>query len=118
VVSGAAVQVGQEAPQEVRSFEHLRWLLTQAALEKQDARISWQRAPATGCKRRTCPCPHCRAPCLMPVWALRSVQAPWTPAQVERVMDAGAAAAAGLQPGDVVRRLSACRWWMASSCAS
>jgi regulator of sigma E protease len=43
-----AVQVGQEAPQEVRSFEHLRWALTQAALEKQDARITWQRAPGDG----------------------------------------------------------------------
>ena len=99
-----AVQVEQNAPQDVRSFEHLRWLLTQAALEKQDARISWQRAPnddgvhTTELLLSKLPSTALDAN----LGAAIGVQAPWTPAVVERVMEGGAAAAGGLQAGDVV----------------
>ncbi|WP_291585958.1 RIP metalloprotease RseP [Comamonas sp. UBA7528] len=98
-----AVQVGQEAAQDVRSFEHLRWALTQAALEKQDARITWQRALGEGVQTTELPLSTLPGTALdASLGAAIGVQVPWTPAQVERVMDAGAAAAAGLQPGDVV----------------
>ena len=99
-----AVQVEQNAPHDVRSFEHLRWLLTQAALEKQDARISWQRAPnddgvhTTELLLSKLPSTALDAN----LGAAIGVQAPWTPAVVERVMEGGAAAAGGLQAGDVV----------------
>ena len=98
-----AVQVEQDAPQDVGSFEHLRWALTQAALEKQDVRISWQRAANDGVHTTELPLSKLPATALdANLGAAIGVQAPWTPALVERVMDAGAAAAAGLQAGDVV----------------
>ncbi|MEG0052381.1 MAG: RIP metalloprotease RseP [Comamonas sp.] len=98
-----AVQVEQDAPQDVRSFEHLRWALTQAALEKQDVRISWQRAPNDGVHTTELPLSKLPSTALdASLGAAIGVQVPWTPALVERVMDAGAAAAAGLQAGDVV----------------
>lgn len=98
-----AVQVAQDAPQDVRSFEHLRWVLTQAALEKQDVHISWQRAAGEAVHTTELPLSKLPSSALdANLGAAIGVQAPWTPAVVERVMEGGAAAAAGVQAGDVV----------------
>jgi len=98
-----ALRVAQGAPESVRSFEHLRWALTRAALEKRDVTLWWQRG-AQGVSQEV----------LLPLSGLSSqsldaslgahigIQAPWSAAVVERVMDGGPAASAGLQAGDVV----------------
>lgn len=98
-----AIEIEGGGPQAVRSFEHLRWTLTQAALEKHDATITWHRPPHLNPQTTTLRLSQLPATALdANVGHAMGVQMPWTAALVERVLDGGAAAAAGLKPGDVV----------------
>lgn len=93
-----------EQPAEVRSFEDLRWHLTQAALSSEDVTL-WV-SPREGAGAR---------PVLLPLSGLDvreadaslfqriGITAPWSAPVVGEIMEGGAAAAAGLLAGDVVR---------------
>lgn len=100
-----AVQVAEDDVVAVQSFEALRWSLTRAALDKQDVQITWQQGDAPLQHMTLLPLSQLPDDALdgdLP--AAIGVQLPWTPPVVERVMQDGAAAAAGLQAGDVVRK--------------
>lgn len=100
------VQVEGGEPATVRSFEDLRWRLTQAALERQDTTL-WIAREAGGSTR----------PVTLALSGLNvteadaslfkriGIEAPWSRPEVGEVMPDGAAAAAGLQAGDVVQRI-------------
>ena len=93
-----------DSPAEVGSFENLRWHLTQAALSNEDVTL-WV-SPREGATAR---------PVLLALSELDvreadaslfqriGITAPWSAPVVGEVMEGGAAAAAGLQTGDVVR---------------
>ena len=99
-----SVQVGQGAAVEIESFEALRWQLTQAALNGQDAQLTWVRQ---GNNARL-------AQGVMPLSTLEQssmdqaalkrigIDAPWTPAVLGELVPQMPAHAAGLQAGDVV----------------
>lgn len=99
-----SVQVGQGAAVEIESFEALRWQLTQAALNGQDAQLTWVRQ---GNNARL-------AQGVMPLSTLEQssmdqaalkrigIDAPWTPAVLGDLVPQMSAHAAGLQAGDVV----------------
>lgn len=99
-----ATSDGQAA--EVGSFEDLRWQLTQAALSNEDVTL-WV-SPREGAGAR---------PVRLPLSELDvreadasmfqriGITAPWSAPLVGEVMEGGAAAAAGLRTGDVVRRV-------------
>lgn len=90
--------------EEVQSFEELRWHLTQAALSSEDVTL-WI-SPREGAGAR---------PVVLPLSQLDvreadaslfqriGITAPWSAPVVGEVMEGGAAAAAGLQAGDLVR---------------
>ena len=101
----AAVQAADDAEAEpVRSFDELRWKLTQAALQRRDLTL-WLGAPDDPAPRRV----------TLPLAALqaRDVDAalleriglvvPWSAPVIGEVRPDGAAAAAGLRTGDHVR---------------
>ena len=102
------VQAGAEgeAAADVRSFEDLRWHLTQAALDQQDLTL-WVAQGEGGSTRAV----------TLPLSGLDvreadaglfrdiGITAPWTAPLVGEVMPDGAAAAAGLQNGDRVIRI-------------
>ncbi|WP_198971589.1 RIP metalloprotease RseP [Xylophilus sp. ASV27] len=96
-----------DTPREVASFEDLRWMLTRAALDGHDLQLVTTRAEGPGAERSI-------------VLELSRLQArdanlqmfrdigivgPWTPPVLGEVKPEGAAAAAGLLQGDVVRRI-------------
>jgi regulator of sigma E protease len=95
--------------QEVRSFETLHWLLTRGALDNRDVRIDYlpPGAPANAAPQSV----------LLPLAALdvRDADAsllrtvglvgPWTRPVLGNVVEGGAAQAAGLREGDLVRRV-------------
>ncbi len=100
------VAEGEEAPEAVQSFDQLRWHLTQAALSAQDLTL-WvgdtETAPA-----RPVRLPLAELGVRDPDAALFQrigLLAPWSAPEIGEVMPGGAAEAAGLQPGDVVRRV-------------
>jgi regulator of sigma E protease len=100
-----AVQVGKGDEVAVRSFEQLRWALTQAALEKQDARITWVLVGTAAQHSTLLPLSQLSNNALDGnLGAVIGVEMPWAPPVVERVLPEGAAASAGLQPGDTVRQ--------------
>ena len=97
------VQVEEQAPEVVRSFEHLRWALTQAALEKRDVTLAWQSAASTSEQSTRLPLSQLSPEALdAQLGSAIGVQAPWTAPLVERVMQGSVAATAGLQAGDRV----------------
>jgi regulator of sigma E protease len=95
-----------DSADEVGSFEDLRWHLTQAALSSEDVTL-WV-SPREGAGAR---------PVLLPLSELDvreadaslfqriGITAPWSAPVVGEVMEGGAAEAAGLHTGDVVRRV-------------
>ncbi len=99
-------QAGEE-PVEVGSFEDLRWRLTQAALSSEDVTL-WVAREEGGSTRAV--------PLALSSLDVREadaslfqrigITAPWTAPVVGEVMAGGAAAAAGLKAGDVVRRVN------------
>ena len=96
--------VGTEAPAAVRSFDELRWQLTQAALDGQDMQL-WVSEGEGGTPR----------PVLLPLSGLAQREAdaamfqqigivsPWSAPVMGELLPDGAAQAAGLRAGDVVR---------------
>ena len=98
------VAVGDETPAPIRSFDELRWQLTQAALDGQDLRLWVSEREASPSR-----------PGLLPLSALAQreadaamfqqigIVAPWSAPVMGEVMPDGAAAAAGLRAGDTVR---------------
>lgn len=95
-----------EEPEEVRSFEDLRWRLTQGALDGRDVQLLL--GDASGAPTRTV---------LLPLSRLEAAEAdaglfrrigivgPWTEPVMGEVMAASAAEKAGLQSGDLVLRI-------------
>jgi len=93
-------------PTDAGSFESLRWQLTQAALSSEDVTLWVSSRPGAAAR-----------PVLLPLSELDvsevdaslfqriGITAPWSAPVVGEVMDGGAAAAAGLKTGDVVRRV-------------
>lgn len=100
-----AVQVGEDEAVAVQSFEQVRWSLTQAALEKQDVRLTWQLADASAQHTTLLPLSQLPRDALDGnLAAAIGVQLPWSPPVVVRVMENSVAAAAGLQADDMVRQ--------------
>jgi len=97
---------GSDEPRPVLSFEDLRWQLTQAALSGEDLTL-WVAAREGGDTR----------PVALPLSGMDvreadaslfqriGIAAPYSAPRVGQVIDGGAAAAAGLREGDLVRRI-------------
>ena len=102
----AGLSLGSAGQQPVRSFEDLRWQLTRAALDGQDATL-WVGHPDQGATRAV----------VLPLSGLDvkeadaalyrriGIVAPWTEPLIGELMPEGAAARAGLQTGDRVLAL-------------
>ncbi len=103
-VESAALGSGE--PEPVRSFEDLRWILTQGALHQQDVRLSVSR-PTAGR----------HADVLLALSSLQASDAnaelfekigilgPFTQPVIGQVIEGGAAQRSGLREGDVVRQM-------------
>ncbi len=97
-----------ESLQDVRSFEDLRWLLTQGALNGRDVRISIGGPDAAAAASREL---------LLPLGQLQAADAdaqlfrrigiigPWTQPVIGELMAGSAAEKSGLRSGDLVRRI-------------
>jgi regulator of sigma E protease len=97
-----------EALQDVRSFEDLRWRLTRAALSGRDLRLLVTDSAADSAPARSV---------LLPLGQLNAADAdaqlfrrigilgPWTQAVIGELMPGGAAEKSGLRRGDVVLRI-------------
>lgn len=91
-------------PEEIESFEHLRWMLAQAALKEQDVHLTVAMQDAE----------LVRSEVVLPLSRLGGADAgnqlmqqigllaPWTSPSVGKILPGGAAEAAGLAPGDLV----------------
>jgi len=103
-----AVQVGQAAPEPVDSFEALRWQLTQAALNGEDALLSWTWPTGAPAAKQSLIATSSLAGVDLSQVALKKIgiEVPWAPAVLGELMADMPAAAAGLQAGDVVRRVN------------
>ncbi|MDM7456689.1 MAG: site-2 protease family protein, partial [Tepidimonas sp.] len=96
----SAAATADQAPQPVRSFEELRWWLTQAAMDRQDLRLWLGDGPQAAGRAVTL---------ALSTLDVRDVDArlferigivaPWSAPQLGEVMPDGAAAAAGLRAG-------------------
>ena len=104
LVTRAAVE--GEALKPVQSFEDFRWLLTQAALNSQNVQLELQPASKTSLQELRLPLSGMAASEVdAQMFRKIGIVGPWTPPVIGEVMPDGAAAAAGLRPGDVVRRI-------------
>jgi regulator of sigma E protease len=104
-VEGAALEGDSIEP--LRSFEELRWLLTRAALDGRDLRLTLAKEGSGGRREVLLPLSHLNtrdadAQLLRKV----GIVAPWSPPVLGEVMSGGAAQRAGLQKGDVVLRVA------------
>ncbi|MEH3086764.1 MAG: RIP metalloprotease RseP [Xylophilus ampelinus] len=97
--------------QDVRSFEGLHWLLTRGALDNRDVRIEYlpPGAPADAAPREVVLPLHAIDVREADASLLRTVGlvGPWTRPVIGGLVEGGAAQAAGLREGDVVRRIGA-----------
>ncbi|MEO9102555.1 MAG: RIP metalloprotease RseP [Burkholderiaceae bacterium] len=96
---------GSDELEPVRSFEDLRWLLTQSALDGQDARLELQPAAAQGRGVREVQLPLSELDASNADAALFrkiGIAAPLTQPVLGEVVEGGAAARAGLRKGDRV----------------
>ncbi|MFC7434445.1 RIP metalloprotease RseP [Hydrogenophaga bisanensis] len=101
------ISAGEGVDVEVRSFEDLRWRLTQAALDGEDIVLSLGR-PEQGVPRQV------RLPLSgldvkeadATMYQRIGIVAPWSAPEIGQVMADGAASRAGLQPGDIVRQVN------------
>ena len=100
-----------EALQPVQSFEDFRWLLTQAALNGQNVQLELQATAAasqTALQELRLPLGGMAASEVdAQLFRKIGIVGPWTPPVIGEVMPDGAAAAAGLRPGDTVRLIGA-----------
>lgn len=95
-----------QAPAPVRSFDDLRWLLAQGALDKKDVRL--ELAPASPQQSREIVLPLSQSVAQdvdAQLFRRIGIVAPLTEPVLGEVMPDGAAATAGLQQGDVVRKV-------------
>ena len=103
--------VEDEALQPVQSREDFRWLLTQAALNGQNVQLELQASAASGqtaLQELRLPLGGMAASEVdAQLFRKIGIVGPWTPPVIGEVMPDGAAAAAGLRPGDTVRRIGA-----------
>ncbi|MCD6667197.1 MAG: RIP metalloprotease RseP [Hydrogenophaga sp.] len=101
------ISAGEGDDVDVRSFEDLRWRLTQAALDGEDIVLSLGR-PEQGVPRQV------RLPLSgldvkeadATMYQRIGIVAPWSAPEIGQVMADGAASRAGLQPGDIVRQVN------------
>lgn len=96
-----------DAPVAVQSFEDFRWWLTRAALEKKSLALDYQAADASGQRSvqlsfDQLDVSHADAAMFRAIGFI----SPYTPARIGEVIPGGAAAAAGLQPGDEVLQVN------------
>ena len=100
--------IGSEESSPVESFDGLRWLLTRAALSRQDATLTISREE-NGAPHKTVTLALSELEAAQADGALfRSIGlvAPWTKPVVGDVLPDGAAQQAGLQAGDVIRTVN------------
>lgn len=91
---------------EVRSFEDLRWRLTQAALSGQDIRLLVARSESGPGRELLLPLSQIDVKeADAQLFQNIGIVAPWTEPVMGEVMEGGAAAAAGLKAGDRVLRV-------------
>ncbi|MCX7662381.1 MAG: RIP metalloprotease RseP [Tepidimonas fonticaldi] len=99
----SAAATADQAPQAVRSFDELRWRLTQAALEGQDLRLWLGDGPQSPGREVTLPLSTLEVRDVdARLFERIGIVAPWSAPQLGEVMPDGAAAAAGLRSGDRV----------------
>jgi regulator of sigma E protease len=93
---------------EVKSFDELRWLVTRGALEGKDLALSVRRgSSASAPEQLTLPLASLQVKDPTPELFQRvGIEAPQMPPVMGQVMPGGAAAAAGLQEGDLVQAVN------------
>ncbi len=95
-----------DVPAPVRSFEDVRWLLAQGALQQRDVRIVVAAGSRTGTREVLLPLAQSDAHDIdVQLFRRIGIVGPLTRPVVGEVMPAGAAAAAGLRDGDVVQKI-------------
>lgn len=97
-----------EALEDVRSFEDLRWRLTQAALSGRDVRLQVKYSASDSASERSVLLPLSQLPAAdadAQLFRKIGILGPWTQAVIGDVMPGGAAEKAGLRHGDVVLRI-------------
>ncbi|MCU0761527.1 MAG: RIP metalloprotease RseP [Hydrogenophaga sp.] len=95
---------GDEAPVEMGSFGDLRWRLTQAALSREDMTLWVAQGEGTPVREVRLPLGELDVREVdATLFERMGITAPWSAPVVGRVMQGGAAEAAGLQPDDRVR---------------
>jgi len=93
----------EDEAEPVRSFDDLRWRLTQAALDRQDLRLWVADGPGVPGREMSLPLSTLEATDVdAGLFERIGVVAPWSAPQIGEVLPDGAAAAADLQPGDRV----------------
>ncbi|KAF1043402.1 RIP metalloprotease RseP [Xylophilus sp.] len=98
--------IAGEEPEPVRSFEDLRWALTQSALNGQDLRLTVQPEPGAPSRDVVLPLGGLQAAEVDAALARRiGIIGPFTRPVIGEVMADGAAARAGLRQGDLVQSI-------------
>ena len=105
-VRGAALEGDSLAP--VRSFDDLRWVLTRGALDGRDVRLDLDPATSGGKREVTLPLEDLDGGRSADAQLLRKIGlvAPYSAPAIAEVQPGGAAQRAGLQQGDLVRRIA------------
>ncbi|MGQ9724765.1 MAG: RIP metalloprotease RseP [Tepidimonas sp.] len=99
----SAVAAAAEAPQDIRSFDELRWWLTQAALDGRDLRLWLADGPQSPGREVVLPLSTLNARDVdARLFERIGIVAPWSAPLLGDVLPDGAAAAAGLRAGDRV----------------
>ncbi|MEY2684542.1 MAG: metalloprotease RseP [Pseudomonadota bacterium] len=103
----SAVSLDNEPPVDVRSFDDLRWQLTQAALNGQDTTLWLASQPGQTGRPVVLPLSAAGRPeADTELFAWIGIVAPWTAPVLGEVITGGAAEAAGLRSGDHVLRVN------------
>ena len=102
------VQVGAGESVQVESFDDLRWQLTQAAMNGQDALLNWIDKAGHRAPQQNLIATSTLAKSDLDQAALKriGIDAPWSPAALGVLMEGKPALKAGLQTGDVVRSVN------------
>ena len=97
---------GDEELAPMRSFEELRWVLTQGALDGQRVRLELEPAPGASLREVTLDLSTLNVrDADAQLFRKIGVFAPWTRPAIGEVMAGGAAERAGLRQGDLVRKI-------------
>ena len=97
---------GDESPEAIRSFEDLRWHLTQSALEGRDVQLILGDSPESATRTVELPLSQLgAAEADATMFRKIGILAPWTAPVMGEVTEGSAAEKAGLQAGDVVRQI-------------